>query len=269
MARFEAYGHTATGPVREHNEDHLLLDRYVKNRGRMTLWLDADDEALQSVGVLLAVADGIGGASAGEVASQLALRTLERHFHGVTKAAPEAFVETLRDAIQRANDTVLQAAASRPEWARMGCTLSGACLTPHGYWVFNAGDSRVYRLRNGLLRLLTLDDSATRMAMDAGQLSQDQAEQSGQRHVLTNHVGLASFQCRIEPGPELRGGDVLLVCSDGVHDLLGESRMEALCAADDAPLERMGQALLDAATAAGGHDNQSVILLRLHEDSAG
>lgn len=145
----------------------------------------------------------------------------------------------------------------------MGSTISGVCLTTHGYLVFNAGDSRVYRFRNSILKPLTRDDSLTTLAIEAGQMTFDEAEVSNARHTLTNCLGSHSFQLTVNAGPELRDNDVLLICSDGLYDLVPHERLEELLAGS----QEMGNLIADLrneAMAEGGHDNISIILI--HSD---
>jgi protein phosphatase len=263
MTRFllQAYGCTDTGLVRTVNEDHILLGRFIKNSGSMSMEFAADDDFLTSYGLLFAVADGIGGAAAGDIASRLALTTLERHFYGFEKSitTPEAYQQTLLAAANRANETVMQYAASRPECRGMGCTLTGVCLMPSGYLVFNSGDSRVYRFRSGFLKQLTDDDTLVNLAVKAGQMTYEEAEQSSTRHTITNSIGYADFRLKCSPGPELRDGDRLLICSDGLHDLVSIEVMERIIEQHEP--EQATAALIAAAKENGGNDNISIILM--------
>lgn len=263
MRTFQVYGCTDRGAVREKNEDHLLIGRFVKNRGGMGLYISHDDDSLLNYGMLFAVADGIGGENAGEVASRLALNAFERQFYGAERTAQdiEIFMNAVTAAAKRANDTILQAATARPELAGMGCTLAGVCLIPSGYLVFSAGDSRVYRLRNSMLKPLTEDDTLTNIAVRAGQMSLEEAAESESRHTITNSLGGPSFNLKISQGPELRDNDIILICSDGLHDLVSKERLSELLAANES-LDIIAQKLTDEAMSNGGHDNISVIVIR-------
>lgn len=258
---FRIYACTDTGLVREVNEDHILIGRFIKNSGAMNMEFAADDDFMASFGMLCVVADGIGGTAAGEVASKLALTTIERHFYGFEKSNdnPDAYQEALVSAGRRANETVMQYAATKPECRGMGCTLTGVCLTTSGYLVFNSGDSRVYRFRSGILKQLTDDDTLVNMAIKAGQMTYEEAEKSDKRHTITNSVGYADFRLKFSQGPELRDGDKLLICSDGLHDLVAIERLEEIIEAQQ--LEQAISSLVAEAKLNGGHDNISVILI--------
>jgi serine/threonine protein phosphatase PrpC len=257
----QVFGCTDTGNVRPVNEDHILVGRFVKNSGWMGIECLDNDDFLASYGILFAVADGIGGEQAGEVASKITLQTIEGHFYSFERpdANIDTFLDALKASVTRANDTVKQIAASRLECAGMGCTLTGVCITRSGYLVFNAGDSRVYRYRSGFLKQLTDDDTLVNIAVRSGQMTYEEAAVSNARHTITNSIGAPNFNLKIKEGPELRDADRLLICSDGLHDLVPIGRMEEIigsCAVDEA-----GRMLLAEAKLNGGTDNISLILL--------
>ncbi len=263
MPRYEIYGHTETGRVRARNEDHILVGRFVKNRGAVGLWLEPDDDFLAAYGLLLAVADGIGGQRHGETASRLALITLEREFYGTVKGpALDAFQTTLDAALQRANAAVRNAAQGHPDLAGMGCTLAGVCLTPVGYLVFGCGDSRVYRSRHAMLKPLTEDDTVGQREVRQGLLDPARARDQDRTRVLVGWLGGDRFAGHVRPGPELRPGDRLLVCTDGLHDLASDEDIAVDMDEDQSPVCRLGQRLARRALDAGGDDNLSLILLR-------
>lgn len=266
MARYEIYGHTETGRVRARNEDYILVGRWVKNRGAMGLWLAPDDDFLAAYGLLLAVADGIGGERHGATASRLALITLERQFYGTVKNPTlEAFQQALERALQHANAAVRSAADGHPDLAGMGCTLAGVCLTPVGYLVFGCGDSRVYRSRHAMLKPLTADDTVGQREVRLGLLDPASAREQDRTRTLVRWVGSDRFLSHLEPGPELRPGDRLLVCTDGLHDRVGDDLAAALNE-DRTPLDRLGQDLAQRALDAAGDDNLSLILFRAAAD---
>ncbi len=262
MRHFDVHSRSEIGRVRETNEDHVLVGRFIKNQGAITLRFAADDDFLSCQGMLFAVADGVGGYAGGRMASKLALNAFDAQFYSAEKGTNviAGATEALQAAASRANRTILDAASRRPEWANMGCTLAGVCLAPEGYLVFHAGDSRVYRFRNGVAKQLTRDDSIVSLAVEAGQMTREEAERSPVRHTITNVVGSSSFQLHLEQGPPLRDGDILLVCSDGLHDMLSHEELER-CAGASSPLESKVDAWIQAALDAGGHDNISLIAI--------
>ncbi len=256
MRRFEVYGWTDCGKVRAANEDHILVDRSIANSGGLAFEF-ADDDRLYAP-LLFAVADGIGGAAAGAVASRLCLSTFDAQYHGAG-GTDMPIEEALQEAGAHANRALLDASSQHPEWRGMGCTLAGVCLAGNGYSVFHAGDSRVYRIRNGFAKQLTVDDTVTQRAVEAGLLDVEEAEHADVRHTITNSVGSPSFSLHVTPGPEWRDGDALLICSDGLHDLIDADTLEK--AATEGTAETRARRLVDAALQAGGHDNVSVIMV--------
>ena len=268
MRSYRIVGRTGTGPVREANQDHILIGRFVKNRGRLGMYLNHDDDFLADYGLLFAVSDGVGGEAGGEIASNLTLMVLEKHFYALNKRGkkPEGYIELIEAAAARANNTVLQVAANDPGLRNMGATLTGICLMGSGYLVFNAGDSRVYRCRNATLKQLTRDDSVTARAVRDGVMSHEEAESSAARHTLTKCMGSASFSIDIQAGPELRDDDLILICSDGLHDMLSYEELEAIFQSSS-DIDVLIEVLFDAAFENGGDDNISIILLHtdIHE----
>lgn len=263
MRVYDIVGLTDKGAVRERNEDHILIGRFIKNRGCISMCLEQEDDYLACFGLVLAVADGIGGKAGGATASRLALFALEKQFCGVEKTGKglDFFVEVIRSAVLRANETILTASRNQPELRGMGATLSGVCLTAQGYLVFNAGDSKVYRVRNGTIRPLTKEESVTAPAVDAGLMSEEEAAESPFRHTLTNCLGLESFHLSISPGNVLRDNETLLICSDGLHDFLSYEEMEEILV-PSVDSDRAVRSLFEKAVAKGGHDNISIILIR-------
>lgn len=262
MMTYHIIGCTDKGPVRQANEDHILVGRFIKNRGEIDIRVQEDDDFVTAYGLILAVADGIGGVAGGATASRLALTAFERQFYSVEKdqANMAVYMDSIQSAAMRANETVLKAALGNDALAGMGCTLAGICLTPQGYIVFNAGDSRVYRYRNGILKPLSKDDTLTAMAVAAGRMTLEEAEQADARHTLTNCLGSSTFELRIEPGPELREQDLILICSDGLHDLVAHEELESIISQGETP-EAVIYGLVSKAIEQGGHDNISIIVL--------
>ncbi|KPQ00005.1 MAG: protein phosphatase [Rhodobacteraceae bacterium HLUCCA12] len=256
--RFDIFGRTEAGLVRQENEDHMLIGGMIRNRGSLGLRLDGDDELITGPGLLLAVADGIGGAAGGATASRLSLATLERAFNGDSRPVRERLVW----ASEAANAAILDAARAQPELAGMGCTLAGVCLTGTGYLVFHAGDSRIYRYRRGVIKALTLDDTLAGLAVRAGRLTVGASARHPRRHVLTNYAGSLEFSLAIEDGRGPDDGDVVMICSDGLHDLVPPAELESLFDRAATDLDTLGHTLIESAIAHGGHDNVSVVLLR-------
>ena len=132
---------------------------------------------------------------------------------------------------------------------------------PCGYLVFNAGDSRVYRIRNGTLKHLTEDDTLARRAVREGHSTLEEASASPHQHTLVNHLGNPYFSLMLEVGPELRDQDYILICSDGLYDYAPEESIEDIFSQSGVTVSQLGQQLIEMALSGGGGDNVSVILL--------
>ena len=264
MLAFDICGMTHRGRVRRRNEDHILVGRHIRNSGKQLLYVSGDDKSATAHGVLLCVADGIGGVAGGEVASRLTLESLAEAFYATGRADSEAIVSGLSEAAHRTNDRVRAYAHNSKDCSEMGSTLAGVCLMGERYWVFNAGDSRVYRFRNGLLKPLSEDDTLAALALRSGAMTLEQAAHSPDANVLTNYVGAAGFRLALGPGPGLRAGDSLLVCSDGLYNMVDEGtlarRLQQFNTAGLANAEQAEQ-LLALANERGGRDNISLILI--------
>jgi serine/threonine protein phosphatase PrpC len=222
---------TDTGPVRPHNED-----------------------AAFATARLAAVADGVGGHAAGEVASRTvvgALASLEKAW------VDEPLEVALARAVEEGNDRIGFIAECRPETSGMGTTLTAVAL--HGdYLVANIGDSRTYLLRDGELRRLTRDDSYLQELLDSGAVTPEAARTHPRRNVVTAALDGAPGRTAAISRVPARAGDRLLLCSDGLSDVLDEPRIAALLAEADAT--RAADALVRAALDAGARDNVTVVV---------
>jgi len=269
MLVFDICGATHPGRVREHNEDHILVGRFVKNSGQLALSFSGDDDFAAGYGMLLCVADGIGGVAGGEMASRLALLTLDKAFYALMNQDAEVIAPMLKQAAYYANSSIREVAANKQEYADMGSTLSGVCLMGERYWVVNAGDSRVYRYRNGLLKPLSNDDTLAARAVRSGAMTFEQAAHSPDSHILTNYLGAADFSPAVDAGPELRDGDSLLVCSDGLYDMVDDDtlarRLQQFNASGDSCADQAG-GLIALANERGGRDNISLILMMVRHE---
>lgn len=185
------------------------------------------------------VADGMGGHGAGEVASSIAIEALCRHFDSDGPS-------DMHSAIAAANWAVFAAMDEPPGRKAMGTTVAGFCRTGAGATVFNVGDSRIYLLRDGRLKLLSVDDTLPRRS-------------SGRSHALTQSLGGTSVPLPLAPhvaAIEPAAGDTLLLCTDGLTDMLDDVEILARLRAET---PNPAAALADAAVEAGGRDNVTVI----------
>jgi protein phosphatase len=239
--------HAAVDPgrARSNNEDSVATDDSV---------------------ALAVLADGMGGYNAGEVASSMATSfihsELGRWLREASSQATDAEVRRAMDiCVDNANRAIFNAAHANPQYAGMGTTLVVACFREDRVLVGHVGDSRCYRLRAGRLQQITRDHSLLQEQIDAGLITPEQAAFSSNKNLVTRAVG-------VEDGVQLEAhlhdvqpGDLFLMCSDGLSDMLDDGTIAQLLLANDL-LEPCAQALVTAANDAGGKDNISVILVR-------
>jgi protein phosphatase len=206
------------------------------------------------------VADGMGGAQAGEVASKIAVETFEG---GLPEQGTAE--QRLASAVQQANERIHELSRAEHERAGMGTTLTAAYLDDDSnVAIAHVGDSRAYLFRDGSLQRLTQDHSLVDELVRRGKLTEEQAAEHPQRSIITRALGP-------EPSVEVdtwtypvRAGDVLLLCSDGLTSMISEERVaQALGSASS--LDAVAQQLIDEANEAGGRDNITVVLFRLEE----
>lgn len=213
-----------------------------------------EDRSLAAVPVI-AVADGMGGAKAGEVAAQMAVEAVAAVGSPVSQAG-------LRTAIEQANRDIRRMADADPEKAGMGTTLTAATLEDGRLSVLHVGDSRAYLWRDGTLHQLTHDHSMVAELVRRGTLSPQEAERHPHRNVITRALG-AEPEVQIDAlSQAIEAGDVVLICSDGLSTYVPDERIaETLAQAEDLA-EAVGL-LVDQANAAGGVDNITVVLARV------
>jgi PPM family protein phosphatase len=208
---------------------------------------------------LFAVADGVGGAQAGEVASQIAVEVLSR---GVPEGRG-SIEERLRARVEEANARISELAQADERRAGMSTTLTLAYVGEDELSVVHVGDSRLYRLREAVFERLTDDHTLVDELVRSGKLTQQEADQHPQRSIITRALGSEGIEADSRTWPA-RDGDVYLICSDGLTGMVDEARVGQLL--QGAPsLSSAARTLIDAANDAGGRDNITVVLFRLEE----
>jgi protein phosphatase len=248
-------GRTDVGLVREHNEDNFLLaDLATGSRDPATF------QNVPSAGLVLGVCDGMGGAAAGEVASQMAVDTiLEMMSHSVPAADRDALARALVRSIEEAGERIFDAARTDRSRRGMGTTATIAALMDKTLFVGQVGDSRAYILRAGELKQVTKDQSLVNQLIEAGQLTEDEAEAFEHSNIILQALGTTEQVSVDLTFLELRRGDRLLMCSDGLSGLVhGEVIREVMTECVD--LDACSERLIELAKAGGGHDNVTVIL---------
>ena len=223
----------------------------------------ANEDSLFTRAPVFVVADGMGGAQAGEVASRAAVESFDRE---LPEARPE---QLLRETIESANRTIHGLARQDPGLAGMGTTTTAAIvdLEAEEVAIGHVGDSRAYRLREGRLEQLTRDHSLVEEMRRKGQLTDAQAEDHPQRSIITRALGPEpAVEVDLQTVPA-RPGDVFLICSDGLTTMLDDDQIARLLSRSSS-LDAALRALVDEANRAGGRDNLTVVAFRLEDAAA-
>jgi serine/threonine protein phosphatase PrpC len=233
----EAYGASDPGCVRSNNEDYFLV--------------------IPALGLYL-VADGMGGAQAGEHASRLAAETIEQAVEQNGKVMDS---EGLVSAFNRANQRVMDEAARDPQMEGMGTTLVAAIENNGDLLIASVGDSRVYTFENGNLQTVTEDQTWVNEVGRRLGIDEENLKNHPMRHVLTMAIGVSDnlrvHTHRIHPSP----GMLVLLCSDGLHGVVSEDEMRQALSSQES-LEGKSKALIATARSRGGPDNITTVLLR-------
>ena len=250
--KLRCVGVTDTGKVREHNED--------------TIAFDADAG-------LLVLADGMGGYNAGEVASGIAVKTIMHlvrdalaredlmHPDAATGLSRPAII--LRDAIARANKIIYQTARTQPQCEGMGMTIVAAVFFDNRVAVAHVGDSRLYRLRGSSLDQVTLDHSLLQELVDRGFYSPEEAQRAANKNYVTRALGVeASVEVEVQEHPAQRG-DVYVLCSDGLSDMVEDDDIGLTINTFGANLETVAKQLIQLGNDNGGKDNISVVMAQV------
>jgi serine/threonine protein phosphatase PrpC len=240
------------GRVRTNNEDAFNITDLATGTSLGAGAVDVRDK-----GVLLALSDGMGGHQAGEVASALVLESLKAAMQTTASNSIEAKIDA---AVRRANADVARAARTDNR-AGMGATLTAVFIGGVDAYVAEVGDSRAYLLRAGRLRQITRDQSLVQMMVDKGLLSQEDARLSPHKNVILQAMGLAEDVRVAIARLHLRRGDRLLLCSDGLSNMLSDDQLRDILGSGDAgtACER----LIDRGNEQGGEDNLTAIVAEL------
>lgn len=236
------------GCVRQNNEDDFLFCE------------PDDDEQFARRGRLMVIADGMGGCNGGEVASRLAVEAVRDAF---LTGEPDQPRDLLLRGLQNAQEQILRAANEEESLRGMGTTCCAAILRRGKMYYVHVGDSRIYRLRNGAAEQLTEDHTLVARMVREGLIDAEQAERHEQRNILTQALGMDSATLCADLPPEpllLESGDIVLMCTDGLHGLVGGREMAL---ASDQPLEEACRELVALAQVRGGYDNITLQMLRI------
>jgi len=249
---------TDPGMVRSHNEDSIATD---------------------AANGLVVLADGMGGYNAGEVASGMATTVIVAEMRQILATTQPNQIDPrtnqtiaarlVREQVLRANSSIYEAAQNQPQYAGMGTTLVVALFYDNRVLVAHLGDSRLYLLREGALRQLTRDHSLLQEQIDSGLLTAEQAKNAQHKNLVTKALGIdPSVEPEIHEH-QTRPGDLYLVCSDGLCDMVEDDEISMALQALGGNLKLAAQQLVQMANDNGGRDNVSVILVRVQREYPG
>ncbi|NOR25901.1 MAG: Stp1/IreP family PP2C-type Ser/Thr phosphatase [Desulforhopalus sp.] len=234
--------HTDPGLVRSHNEDTCFVN------DKQSCFL---------------VADGMGGAAAGEVASGLIKETAQDLFSVEQECSSSELSELIRECFKTANARILAHAAETPSNSGMGCTAELLAFGKNDFVLGHVGDSRTYLLREGCLKQLTRDHTLVQDQEDQGFITREQAKEHALRHIILRVVGNnEELDVDITHGSALPD-DIFLLCTDGLTNMVDDENIEKIMAYD-VPLALKATMLVDQANYAGGKDNVSVVLIEIN-----
>jgi PPM family protein phosphatase len=267
-----------TGRVRSHNEDHFLVSRVSRQQTIIETNMPPDSlpEYTGEDGYLYIVADGMGGMAAGEVASRLAISTSLKLFQNserwgfrVNHRVARELFDRVSDDLREIDRTLTEHGATDRRLLGMGTTLTAAYSMGIDLFIIHLGDSRVYLFRNGVLRQLTKDHTVAQAMADAGYIPPDQVRRHVKRNALTNFLGGHNGKVKADlRWLRLSDGDRLLLCSDGLNEMVDDVTIAGILAKNDDP-RVASLRLLDEALARGGKDNVTIIVARYQITSDG
>jgi serine/threonine protein phosphatase PrpC len=260
--RVKLFARTDVGQVREHNEDNFLVaDLTRRSRGL----LEANRAtSIGHQGAVFAVCDGMGGAAAGEIASQLAVDIIyERLVDGLNERPlkRDELARRLVRAVEAAGLRIFHEAKADRSRRGMGTTVTAAALVDEVLFFAQVGDSRGYILRGDTLVQLTRDQSLVNQLIEAGQLTEEEAETFEHNNIILQALGTSDTVQVDLTFAEVRRGDVLLLCSDGLSGMVRFEEIREILRHSPEPLE-VCKALTERANQAGGHDNITVIVVQ-------
>jgi protein phosphatase len=245
------------GPRRHNNEDsYLVVDQYCALHD------------LHTFGLFFAIADGLGGHAAGEIASKMACEeAVSAYYNGVLTLESrgdesESKLQRLEKTLRSAHNKIVDFANEHAELRGMGTTLSTLVLSDGKALIAHVGDSRIYRFRNHSCERMTVDHTENQRLIDTGKIQPEEESNHYFRHIITQALGgggdLASVFTREE---SVQRGDRFLLCTDGLHDLVTDNEIENILIEHSSP-RATSDALVNAAIRKGGHDNVTVIVIQ-------
>ena len=258
--RIEVFGRTDVGLVRDHNEDNFLIaDLSRKERSCKP---EVQTHWLGSQGTLFAVCDGMGGAAAGEVASQMAVDTIYQTMesHG-TPSKSEDVADWLEKGVEEASRRIFKTAREDRSKRGMGTTLTAAILVDQRLYIAQVGDSRAYIIRTGKLVQVSKDQSLVSQLIDAGHLTKEEAANFEHHNIILQALGTSELLQVDMTYVDLCADDKLILCSDGLHGMISDDQILQVVNEHAEPKE-ICRILTDLACDSGGMDNITVIFAK-------
>jgi len=241
---------TDVGCQRENNEDSY------------SYWEPANDADFAKLGRLAIVADGMGGHEGGQIASRLAVETFAKVYAGAADSDP---AKRLLAALKDAHRCIQQRAKENPHLSSMGTTCTAIALIDSHLYFVHVGDSRLYLLREGKLRILSRDHTLIARLLEKGLIRPEQAQDHPQKHVLTSALGVRDAEMEVDAPPEplqLQKNDVLMICTDGLWGQVQADEMEEALGSQS--LDAACRSMVQLARDRGGPDNITLQILRIN-----
>ena len=265
-----SYGLSDPGRVRSSNEDRFLIGDLVRTlQVHQTNVPQPPTQHGRNRGHVFLVADGMSRHRAGEVASALTITSIEgfvlhimKRFSNLQADDEQAVLNDLRAALRQADARILAESAHHPEFGGMATTLTMAFVSGRTLFVIHAGASRCYLYRRGKLRQMTTDQTLAADLARRGVITPEEVRHTHSRHLVTNALGAGATGVQVDVQKiDLDSGDVMLLCSDGLTDMLADDRIAAILRAEDEPDAACAR-LVSAANEQGGRDNITAIVAR-------
>jgi PPM family protein phosphatase len=265
--RVQVFAKTDPGRSRDQNEDHFLVADLTRREA--SLQPAVREHEVGERGSLFVVADGMGGAAAGELASEMATETIYdqmvRTWGADRETTPQRFAYRLKEAVEAANDRIHSYAKIHPEVRGMGTTTTAVGLLGDHVYLTQVGDSRAYLVRDGQAVQLTKDQSLMQRLVEAGEMTEEEAAKSERRNIILQALG-PDPRVKVDlTYQEVRKGDVLVICSDGLSGQVQKEEIAQVVMREREPTVACDR-LITLANDRGGPDNITVVVARFDGD---
>lgn len=241
----ESYAMTDIGSRRQVNQDYVYCS----------------DDAVGLLPNLYIVADGMGGHKAGDFASRYSVSEFEKE---IKEQKARTIIGSMEGAVRLVNERLLKEAEAEPEYQGMGTTFVAACITQESLYVLNIGDSRLYLLsEKGTIRQITQDHSLVEEKILRGEIERKDAKNHPEKNVITRALGAAEQVVPDFFEVELEAGDYVLLCSDGLTNMVEDINIKEIVLQKDTSLEEKAEKLINLANENGGKDNISLVLVHI------